>query len=257
MNIQIPRGAFFRSGKGDNIKPFVSAGQRKARQPRGCAAVHTAYEKRKGSTMRTKRWLVGLLAAGMALGSAATAMAADDDPESDKLVKEEEQSGDKFRSVALTANPLTLIFGRLGLNVEYLPAKHHGIMLNPYYSSYTVSSDASETSYNSFGAELGYHFYTGSRGANGFFVGPSFVFVNSGTEFQCKVDFCSGGAETNITTYGVAVDLGGQYVSKGGFTIGGGVGFMYLKASANTEGSTFFKLEGTLPRALFTVGYSI
>jgi hypothetical protein len=39
----------------------------------------------------------------------------------------------ELRPIALTANPLSLLLGRVGLNVEYLPARHHGIMLNPYF----------------------------------------------------------------------------------------------------------------------------
>lgn len=35
---------------------------------------------------------------------------------------------DDFRPVAITANPLSLLLGRIGLNVEYLPVKHHGIV---------------------------------------------------------------------------------------------------------------------------------
>jgi hypothetical protein len=60
--------------------------------------------------------------------------------------------------------------------------------------------------------------------------------------------------------YGVAFDLGGQHITKGGFTIGGGIGVMYLKlastAAAGTQTSSTLKFEGVLPRFLLTIGYS-
>lgn len=62
-----------------------------------------------------------------------------------------------------------------------------------------------------------------------------------------------------MTIYGGALDLGGQHVTKGGFTIGAGAGVMYLTASntgsANQTSSTI-KISGVLPRFLFTIGYS-
>lgn len=36
-----------------------------------------------------------------------------------------------FKSIALTANPLSLILLRIGANIEYLPATHHALVLNP------------------------------------------------------------------------------------------------------------------------------
>jgi hypothetical protein len=133
-------------------------------------------------------------------------------------------------------------------------ARHHGLILVPSYWTMSASSGGAESSFDYLGAELGYHFYTGNRGANGFFVGPSFVFMNMNTSSNV-----GGGAEASSSTslYGVAVDFGGQHVAESGFTIGGGMGFMYVKTASevNTEGATV-SVSGTLPRFLFTVGYS-
>lgn len=169
----------------------------------------------------------------------------------------EEVETTRFRPLALTINPLSLMFGRIGANVEFLPAEHHGIMLNPYYSSVSVELGEIETRYTSLGGELGYHFYTGSKGANGFFVGPSFLMSRTTLNAECMKVGCDADPEATITTYGVAVDLGGQHVFDNGITLGGGGGLMYLKSSAEAEGDTVLKFEGVLPRFLFTVGYSI
>ncbi len=181
------------------------------------------------------------------------------DPTADRRYDGEraDEKEDRFRPLAMTLNPITLVLGRFGANVEYLPAPHHGIMLNPYYSSYSIEFGGGETTYQLMGAELGYHFYTGERGANGFFAGPSFVFMYSSLSSSCNQPGCSADEDASISTYGVAMDVGGQAVLANGFTIGGGGGIMYLRSSGEAEGSTGIRFAGTVPRLLFTIGYSI
>jgi hypothetical protein len=168
----------------------------------------------------------------------------------------EEQSW-RFRPLALTVNPLTLLFGRVGANVEVLPVEHHAIMLNPYFSNVSLETAETKTEYFSWGGELGYHFYTGKKGANGFFVGPSFVFTRTRATAECVSVGCNTDPEVAFTTYGAALDLGGQHVFDNGVTLGGGGGIMYLKSSAEADGDTVLQFQGVVPRVLFTVGYSI
>ena len=62
---------------------------------------------------------------------------------------------------------------------------------------------------------------------------------------------------SNFLAYGAGLDLGGQHVFKNGFTMGAGVGAMYLAASSSTgASSSTIKFDGVLPRLLFTAGYS-
>src|SRR5687767_10081789 len=42
---------------------------------------------------------------------------------------------DEFKPIALSANPLSLILTRIGVNVEWLPVTHHALVLNPYFQS--------------------------------------------------------------------------------------------------------------------------
>ena len=116
---------------------------------------------------------------------------------------------------------------------------------------------SSKTTYESFGGELGYHFYSGSRGANGFFAGPSFVFTRTTMSHECSSPGCSSQPDSGLITYGIAFDVGGQYLFSNGVTLGAGGGLMYLKSSETAEGGTALKFQGTLPRLLFTLGYSI
>ena len=194
----------------------------------------------------------------------AAAPAATPDPNALPPVRPRERRGDddeeeEIKHFALTLNPLSLILTRIGLNVEYLFAKHHGLIFNPFFQSLSVGDSAlAETKYTNFGAELGYRFYTGSRGANGFFVGPFGTFIASSTTQTVRVGNNTSSAEQSITIYGGGVDLGGQHVFHNGFTIGGGGGIMYVTAS-ETKGLTdsgSFKVSGVLPRFLFTIGWS-
>lgn len=180
--------------------------------------------------------------------------------EPDKPKREQEEEDD-FKPFALTLNPLSLILTRIGLNAEYLPVKHHALTFNPYFQSVSVEVGAgpaaSKTSYTTFGAELGYRFYTGSRGANGFFLGPAVFVQNTSQEVTVSGGAAGANASSSVLVYGALLDVGGQHVFKNGFTIGGGAGVMYLVASGTTGASSdTVKLEGVLPRFLFTVGYS-
>jgi hypothetical protein len=164
---------------------------------------------------------------------------------------------DGFRPLAITLNPLTLLLGRYGANAEFLPAKHHALVANPFYGLASITMNDVKTSFTTYGGELGYHYYTGSRGANGFFLGPSFIFMRSHSAEECVTAGCKLGADMDFSTYGMAFDVGGQWVSSGGFTIGGGGGAMYLRSDVSQNGSGGLRFEGILPRVLFTLGYSL
>ena len=108
---------------------------------------------------------------------------------------------ENYKHVTIQANPLSAIIGRYGVDVAYLPALHHGIVLNPFYSHVSVDATSgagvttSAWSLSGFGGELGYRFYTGERGANGFYVGPSFLF----SSYKQSV---SGGDSLSFTNMG-------------------------------------------------------
>jgi hypothetical protein len=169
-----------------------------------------------------------------------------------------------FKHLTLTANPLSLLIGRVGVNVEYLPVPHHAIVANPFYWSASDTTSIGDTSikdtYSSFGGELGYHFYTGSKGANGFYAGPSLILMTTSTSTDAKIGSSTVSTSNSVFAYGGAFDIGGQHVFDGGFTIGGGAGVMALNSAtsstSNGTSSSTFKVSGVLPRVLFTIGYS-
>ena len=164
------------------------------------------------------------------------------------------------KQFAIIANPLAVFLGRYSIQGEWLPALHHAITLNPFYDHTPVKVTANGVeadlgSLNGFGAELGYKFYSGRKGPNGFFVGPSFLFASYKSSM-------SGYPDKSFTSVGGAIDIGGQGVIGDGFVIGGGFGLQWTKTSEDfdTENFNFTSAAiaggGTRPRFLFTLGYA-
>ena len=164
-----------------------------------------------------------------------------------------------FKPFALTLNALNLLAVRASVNFEVLPAVHHSIILNPSIM-YWPSSGSSQWSLTVARVELGYRFYSGKKGANGFFIGPSFLFnYSSRTDYE---EYYRDGSDSfsvdteSTDAVGVAIDLGGQYVSDNGFTIGGGIGVEYCNAKGFSGHKWSITCLGPWPRFLFMIGYS-
>jgi hypothetical protein len=176
------------------------------------------------------------------------------------LVPIDDAAQQPYKQFAIIANPLGVFLGRYSIEAEYLPALHHAITLNPFYDHTPVKATVNgvETdlgSLNGFGAELGYKFYTGKKGPNGFFVGPSFLFASYKSSM-------SGYPDKSFTSVGGAIDIGGQAVIGDGFVIGGGFGLQWTKTSEEIDtenlnlASAVIAGGGTRPRFLFTIGYA-
>lgn len=176
-----------------------------------------------------------------------------------------EDSDDDYKHFTVGLNPLGVAIGRYSLQGEYLPAKHHAITLNPFFAHAPVTvtvngQDVDAGSLNGFGGELGYRFYTGSKGSNGFFVGPSFIFASysqsapSGTNASSSSD--------SFTSMGGALDIGGQAIIGPGIVVGGGFGLQYTSTSKDIDtnnlnlASAVIAGGGVRPRFLMTVAYA-
>ena len=164
-----------------------------------------------------------------------------------------------FKSLAVEINPLAASIGRYSIQGEWLPVEHQALVLNPHldHVSTNVGFGGGATisdSFTGFGTELGYRYYTGSRGANGFFVGPSVLVAHYSES--------AAGQSTSFNSIGGAVDVGGQFLIGPGVIVGFGVGLQYTKNSLNgsTDGLGFAASaiagDGLRPRALLTVGYA-
>jgi hypothetical protein len=173
------------------------------------------------------------------------------------------QEAPPFKQYVIELNPLATFIGRYSIQGEYLPAVHHAITLNPFYThaSITISngnadgSDLNAGSLSGFGGELGYRYYTGVKGPNGFYVGPSFLF----SSYSQSLD---GQSSDSFTSVGGAIDIGGQGVVGPGIVVGGGFGLQWTKTSKDIDtnnlnlASAVIAGGGTRPRFLFTIGYA-
>ena len=168
----------------------------------------------------------------VAVGTNAEAQEASE-ADSSEEEPEEAETPKGFKHYTFTGNALNVIVLRISANFEYLPVPHHAIVINP--SIWGVPGVFGMT-----GIEVGYHYYSGSKGANGFFFGPSLL------AYRFDVLTIGGLASANI--YGIAIDVGGQHIFGGGFTLGAGMGMArWWGADGGSE---------TWPRILFTLGYS-
>jgi hypothetical protein len=162
-----------------------------------------------------------------------------------------------LKRISLELNPLGLAVGRYSIQGEYMLARHHAVTLNPFFTSTSIKvNDVEVGSLTGFGGELGYRFYTGSKGANGFFAGPSVLFASYSSSAV------GGGSSQSFTALGGAVDIGGQFIIGPGVVLGFGGGLQYTKNSEelNTANlnlaSAVIAGGGVRPRALLAVGYS-
>lgn len=180
-------------------------------------------------------------------------------------------NGSERTEFAFTSNPLNLLIGRYGISFEYQPVIHHTLIFSPHYD--TLSGDPGQEgscngrctdTLSGAGAEVGYRFYTGNRGFNGFFIGPSVIVSRHMSRFS-NPDSAPQWRESSVVfnEMGGAVDVGGQW-QLGHFVIGAGVG-VQLTALSEQFPSTGRGIDvltelnaggGLLPRLLLNVGYT-
>lgn len=166
--------------------------------------------------------------------------------------------------MTVTVNPLGLAIQRYGANVEVSPLPHHAIIGSLYSQSIPLwlikdVSGRDEINRNggaSLGGELGYRLYSGRRGADGLFVGASFVSMPLAYP-RLAADLASADL-VRFSALGAAFDIGLQKITSSGFTIGGGVGVMYLDYQVPDD---YRRIPLTiephvLPRLLLTAGWS-
>lgn len=183
---------------------------------------------------------------------------------------ERSRQDDTRRPVALTVNPLAFVIQRYGGNVEWSFAPHHALVASGYVQSVPVEmvrpftgKDLDIKDRNAtpgIGGELGYRLYSGKRGADGLFIGGSFVAMP--VAYPRLGGIAPGQRQAIVELeriYGVggAVDVGAQTVTSWGLTIGGGLGASFLAYDYPNDPSRLpYALPNVLPRLLLQTGYS-
>lgn len=177
------------------------------------------------------------------------------------------------KQFAFTFNPLNLLIGRYGFNFEYQPVLHHGLIVTPHfdYLSGKVGTDACENCSDTLkggGVELGYRFYSGKLGLDGFFLGPSLI-VTWHRLIRLDPPDNYDNIDVNFTGVGGAFDVGWQQ-QLGHFIIGGSIGVQYTRTnkrlplfgdgedlSINLNDGSFQNGTSVLPRLAFNLGYAL
>lgn len=181
---------------------------------------------------------------------------------------EQLSSSPKYR-VTIGVNPLPMIAGRFGGNLEVMLARHHAIVGGAYYQMFSPAMlkvimpsevNVDKGAKSQFGGEVGYRFYSGHEGANGFFAGVSGVVMPLAYP---KVNELYESSVESFHAYGGAIDVGLQAIVGPGFTVGGGIGVMYLAwnppASVKPPpgvAAPDYPEPHVLPRLLLTAGWS-
>jgi hypothetical protein len=172
---------------------------------------------------------------------------------------------EEIRPLAITGNPLSLLIGRFGGNVEIVAAAHHAIVGSAYAQVFPVGivrgmmppevRDRVRDPPVTVGGELGYRLYSGSRGTEGLFVGPSLVVT------PLAYPRLTPDMNVDLVTFhapGVALDAGVQHVTGIGLTLGGGIGVEYLAYTLPNDPRRLpVPVDAHwLPRVLMAAGWS-
>jgi hypothetical protein len=173
------------------------------------------------------------------------------------------------KHISIEVNPIPMIAGRYGGNVEYVPFVHHALTASVFYQTFSSQTlgivmpkavDTSAGAQARLGGEVGYRFYSGHIGPNGFFAGASGVATPLALP-RVRPDLHT--EVVSFQTFGAAVDIGAQWVSDWGITIGAGIGGMYLfydapKSAALPAGAPSISVPQPhiLPRVLLAAGWS-
>lgn len=163
-----------------------------------------------------------------------------------------------YSPFAIELNPLGLVVGgRWSAQIEWAPVTHHVILASPHFihtsQDVAVTADTRESeTFTGVGGELGYRYYTGHRGMNGVFIGPSLI----GGVYNASL---LGGNQV-FTDYGIAADIGLKGLVADHFAVGGGIGVEYLHVSHDfgdlPTGAAAIAASGVKPRILFEAGYA-
>jgi hypothetical protein len=173
------------------------------------------------------------------------------------------------RRVTIGLNPLPLVAGRYGVNVELVPFRHHALIASAWLQTFTPAMlrvllpdaiDVSKGAVALLGGELGYRVYSGGEGAHGLFAGVS------GVAMPIAYPRVSPDLKSEVLSfhaYGGALDVGVQAITSSGFTIGGGLGVMYLAYAPPSSAQPppgvsvpSIPEPHVLPRLLMSAGWS-
>jgi hypothetical protein len=154
---------------------------------------------------------------------------------------------------AVDGDPFALLPGRIWADLQWLPVEHHAIVVSPYvlyYDSTITPFAAGDTrTLVGYGAQLEYRLYSGTRGANGFFVGAGGIIGHTNATAGTSLNGMAFPAQDFVYTGG-QIDGGVQGILDSGFLVGGGGS---IQVTENLQPGA---KPAVYPRLLFTLGYA-
>lgn len=140
-------------------------------------------------------------------------------------------------------NPISLAFGNINLIYQRAIGKSSAVQLGGNYWYRFLGTDVT-----GFGIRGGYQFFLTGRtkaAPEGFYVGPQLSY-NSLKERSTDIP-------ASVTTFGVGLLIGYQWVWDSGLSLDLGIGPMYTFADDENSESSF---EGFLPNVMIGIGYN-
>jgi hypothetical protein len=173
--------------------------------------------------------------------------------------------GEAMKTIALEANPLAIAVGRYSMNLEYMIAAHHAIVISPYIF---FAVPGANTEVDAYGGEIGYRYYTGKHGPEGWFLGGSVAFGTFTYQHNAPtVNRASDGllldesVNTEYDSIGGAVDAGYQVLLQEHVVVGLGAGIEYRYLTLEPDFQPYDHADqwlvygpGFRPRLLFSMG---
>jgi hypothetical protein len=153
------------------------------------------------------------------------------------------------RMTSIRLNPLPFFVSRLSVDLEFMLAPHHALVVSPSVTFHKFALHRSDTiAYGlgyaaddsaGFGTEVGYHYWL-RRHLQGIYLGPSVLIGATLPPTPAKT----------YGYYGGAFDVGYQYLFSNGFTLNGGGGILIINATPTGS------IVRAAPRFLFGIGWS-
>jgi hypothetical protein len=166
----------------------------------------------------------------------------------------EDKETDRF-AMGIYFNPLSILFGFYGLELDFSPQHFYSINVSGTY----YSRDLLGVKTSAYGGDIGVQmFLTGSKPLHGAYIYPRIAYANAKAEVDTtSLGGTKSGAEANLI--GIGVTAGYQWNWQPfSLRLGGGI-IDYLgsaKATGDSSGSVpEISMQGVLPALDFTLGF--
>jgi hypothetical protein len=158
------------------------------------------------------------------------------------------------KSAGVFVNPLGLVFGVFGAEVDFKLAEVATINVGGSYYRRSISILDSTTTTNAFGGDLGAQFFPLGRAFNQLYVYPRVSYARaSATRTEPGIADMSA----NSSVLGVGATVGYQWTYNPGFSLRLGAGMMYYSALAKDDNSTVeIALSGVFPAIDASLGWT-